>query len=162
LYNNENDVQGFNPEIAAARNDFRDQPIRSTKRPRPVMAISPQVQAKTDRNQLFDDMKRARPNRSPLYNKRRWRRASRLYLAHHIWCAICQREAREGKIAELAVEPASEVDHIVPFASDPDPEKRFWDQNNWQATCHRHHVDKTNAEQGCKVKPRISVFGYPI
>jgi 5-methylcytosine-specific restriction protein A len=38
---------------------------------------------------------------------------------------------------------ATDVDHIVPHRGDS---ILFWDQNNWQALCHRHHSIKTRRE----------------
>ncbi len=69
-----------------------------------------------------------------LYDKR-WDRVSKLYLQRHCHCVDC---------LELGViEPAVEVDHIVPHRGD---RKLFWDRSNWQPLCHRCHARKTARE----------------
>lgn len=65
------------------------------------------------------------------YNAR-WRRARKAYLQHHPLCVKC---LEEGKYVQATV-----VDHIVPHRGDP---VLFWDENNWQALCKKHHDQKT-------------------
>ena len=61
-----------------------------------------------------------------------------LYLQHHPLCVMC---AEEGRTT-----PADVVDHIVPHQGN---EVLFWDSNNWQALCKRHHdSDKQKMERG--------------
>ena len=67
----------------------------------------------------------------------RWRRERARYLAEHPWCAECQRQGR--------LEPATEVDHIVPHKGD---QALFWDRGNWQGLCKRCHSRKTAGEDG--------------
>ena len=43
---------------------------------------------------------------------------------------------------------ATDVDHIVPHRGDP---ALFWDEDNWQALCHRHHSVKTRRKDHCPV-----------
>ena len=70
-----------------------------------------------------------------LYASDRWKNAARRFLKLHPLCVDC---------AELgAVEPATDVDHIIPHKGDP---KLFWDRSNWQALCHRCHSRKTAKE----------------
>ncbi len=57
-----------------------------------------------------------------------WQRARKAYLLAHPLCVMCQEEGRTT--------PAEVVDHVIPHKGDPD---LFWDQENWQALCKRHH-----------------------
>ncbi len=68
---------------------------------------------------------------------RQWSKASKAFLIEHPLCAECQRQGR--------VTPATEVDHIIPHKGD---KQLFWDQDNWQALCHRCHSRKTVTEDG--------------
>lgn len=68
---------------------------------------------------------------------RRWRRASKAFLAEHPLCVDC--EAR-GQLT-----PATQVDHIVPHKGDY---QIFWDRSNWQGLCHSDHSKKTAKEDG--------------
>lgn len=67
-----------------------------------------------------------------------WDKARELWLAEHPLCAECERAGilhphmEQGK--------SHHVDHIVPHRGDMD---RFWDQENWQTLCVRHHNEKT-------------------
>ena len=69
-----------------------------------------------------------------------WRKARRRYLEAHPLCVACMKEGRYTK--------ATDVDHIVPHRGDP---ALFWDEDNWQALCHRHHSVKTRREDHCPV-----------
>ncbi len=62
----------------------------------------------------------------------RWGKARLAYLREHPLCVECEKEGR--------IVPATCVDHIVPHRGDED---RFWDQDNWQSLCVRHHGQKT-------------------
>ena len=79
-----------------------------------------------------------------LYDKRRWRRASRTFLQHSPMCAMCSAIGRT-KLAAL-------VDHIKPHRGDP---QLFWDRSNWQslcATCHsgaKAVQERTGKMRGC-------------
>lgn len=68
------------------------------------------------------------------YN-RAWQKARMVYLAAHPLCVMCEKEGRYRK--------ATVVDHIIPHRGD---ERLFWDRNNWQALCKRHHDLKTGNE----------------
>ena len=66
---------------------------------------------------------------------RAWQKASRRYLEAHPLCVECMKEGRYVR--------ATDVDHIVPHRGD---QRLFWDEDNWQALCHRHHSIKTRSE----------------
>jgi len=60
------------------------------------------------------------------------------YLAQHPLCVFCE---REGVVTAAAV-----VDHVVAHQGDHD---RFWDSDNWQSLCKRHHDSaKQRQEKG--------------
>ena len=65
----------------------------------------------------------------------RWQKASKAYLRSHPLCVECMKLGRYTK--------ATLVDHVVPHRGD---QKLFWDQNNWQGLCARHHNVKTGRE----------------
>ena len=65
----------------------------------------------------------------------RWQKASKAYLGSHPLCVQCMKLGRYTK--------ATVVDHIVPHRGD---QKLFWDQDNWQGLCARHHNVKTGRE----------------
>lgn len=67
----------------------------------------------------------------------RWQQARAGYLRKHPLCVHCQIEGR--------VEPATELDHIIPHRGDKD---LFWSRENWQGLCKTHHSRKTAAEDG--------------
>ncbi len=64
----------------------------------------------------------------------RWRKARKLFLQQHPLCVLCQ---AEGKIVAATV-----VDHIIPHRGD---QQLFWDHDNWQSLCERHHNEKTGS-----------------
>mgnify|MGYP004656662155 CR=1 FL=1 len=66
-----------------------------------------------------------------------WSRASKRYLCEHPLCVECLRQG--------ITTPATEVDHIKPHKGD---KELFWDENNWQALCHKCHSRKTAREDG--------------
>jgi 5-methylcytosine-specific restriction protein A len=61
-----------------------------------------------------------------------WQQARRGFLDKHPLCVHCKAEGR--------VEPANEVDHIIPHRGN---KVLFWDRLNWQALCKPHHSAKT-------------------
>ncbi len=61
---------------------------------------------------------------SRLYNDRRWKKASREFLAMNPLCAIHE---KQGKTV-----PAKHTDHIKPHRGDV---ALFWDVGNWQPLC---------------------------
>ena len=65
----------------------------------------------------------------------RWQNARKAYLQKYPLCVECLKEGRYVK--------ATDVDHIKPHRGDP---ALFWDENNWQALCHRHHSIKTRRD----------------
>lgn len=62
----------------------------------------------------------------------RWRDARLYFLRRNPLCVVCLKEGR--------AEAATVVDHIVPHRGDW---RLFWDENNWQPLCKRHHDEKT-------------------
>jgi 5-methylcytosine-specific restriction protein A len=66
-----------------------------------------------------------------------WRKARVYFLIKHPLCVHCE---KEGTIGAAMV-----VDHIKPHKGDKD---LFWDRNNWQPLCKRHHDIKTVTEDG--------------
>ncbi|MBP5461861.1 MAG: HNH endonuclease [Lachnospiraceae bacterium] len=62
----------------------------------------------------------------------RWRKARDRFLRLHPLCVECLKEDKYT--------PATVVDHIIPHRGD---QKLFWDENNWQALCKKHHDEKT-------------------
>ena len=65
------------------------------------------------------------------YHTSRWAKLSRRFRMAHPLCAQCEREGR--------VEPATCVDHIVPYPICAD---YFYDESNLQALCDRCNHDK--------------------
>ena len=65
---------------------------------------------------------------------RRWQKASKAFLRAHPLCAECLRQTPPRYTK------ATVVDHIIPHRGD---QKLFWDQDNWQALCKKHHDQKT-------------------
>ena len=65
----------------------------------------------------------------------RWQKARKKYLEAHPLCVECMKEGRYVK--------ATDVDHNTAHRGDP---VLFWDMDNWQALCHRHHSMKTRRE----------------
>ena len=67
----------------------------------------------------------------------RWQKARELYLQSHPLCVHCK---DEGVVMEAAV-----VDHKIPHKGDW---QLFWDSDNWQPLCKKHHDRKTATEDG--------------
>ena len=65
----------------------------------------------------------------------RWVQARNAFLRKNPLCAIC---ATEGIITR-----ATCVDHVIPHKSDM---QLFWNVDNWQSLCYRHHSQKTMRE----------------
>lgn len=57
----------------------------------------------------------------------RWQKARKEFLAANPVCVEC-------------MQPATVVDHIIPHRGDME---KFWDVDNWQPLCQRHHNLKT-------------------
>jgi 5-methylcytosine-specific restriction protein A len=64
-------------------------------------------------------------------------------------CRLC--------LAKGRVTPATIADHIVPIAKGG----AIHDIENMQPLCAPCHQDKSNADKGHRVKPRIGVDGWP-
>jgi 5-methylcytosine-specific restriction protein A len=67
----------------------------------------------------------------------KWRKARLGFLAKHPLCVHC---TRDGGIGAATV-----VDHIKPHKGD---KVLFWERDNWQPLCKRHHDIKTVKEDG--------------
>ncbi len=67
----------------------------------------------------------------------RWQKARQTFLEHNPLCIQC--------MDDNEIEPATVVDHIVPHKGDMG---LFWDKNNWQPLCKKHHDIKTAKEDG--------------
>ena len=85
-----------------------------------------------------------------LYDLRRWRRASRAFLARNPLCRMCQ-EIGKATLATL-------VDHVRPHRDNP---VLFWDEaGNWQslcASCHsgaKRELEVSGTLRGCDVHGR--------
>ena len=86
------------------------------------------------------DRKEADTRRLPAHERgydHKWHQASKRYLKENPLCEEC---AKEGIDA-----PARCVDHITPHKGDM---VKFWNQDNWQGLCFRHHSIKTAKEDG--------------
>lgn len=91
--------------------------------------------------------KRVAPRHQPIQAQRgttaergygyRWQQARAGYLNKHPLCVECEKEGR--------VEVATDLDHIVPHKGDME---KFWQRENWQGLCKRHHSEKTAREDG--------------
>lgn len=79
---------------------------------------------------------RSNPEARALYNAA-WRKARRAFLELHPFCVECHRR-------DLGFVPAEVVDHIIPHRGD---RLKFWDKDNWQPLCKRHHDIKTGRGQ---------------
>lgn len=66
-----------------------------------------------------------------------WRKARAGYLARHPLCVQC--------LADGITTAATVVDHIRPHRGD---QRLFWNRDNWQPLCKRHHDIKTATEDG--------------
>ena len=78
------------------------------------------------------------------------RRLRKILLAQEPTCRLCREKGR--------VSVATIADHIVPIAQGG----AVHDINNLQPVCSDCHLDKTNADNGRRVKPRYGEDGWPI
>lgn len=69
------------------------------------------------------------------YNNR-WQKARASFLSRSPLCVKC---IEEGKVVAATV-----VDHIIPHRGDT---ALFWDSDNWQPLCKRHHDSAKQAEE---------------
>jgi 5-methylcytosine-specific restriction protein A len=67
----------------------------------------------------------------------KWQVYRKSYLQVHPLCIECMKEKR--------IEPATVIDHIIPHKGNM---VLFWDHNNHQSLCKRHHDIKTAKEDG--------------
>lgn len=67
----------------------------------------------------------------------KWRKARNKFLKDNPLCIEC--------LKDNTIEPATVVDHIKPHKGDMG---LFWDKDNWQALCKKHHDIKTAKEDG--------------
>ncbi len=75
------------------------------------------------------------PDYIALINTARWRRCRTAVLSHEPLCRRCQKHGR--------ITPATEVHHIVPLESVPDPARRAalaYDLHNLMPLCHDCHT----------------------
>lgn len=66
------------------------------------------------------------------YNSKKWRRASKRFLESNPLCVMC---AKSGKTKASSI--TDHIDH---------EEYDFWDEEGWQALCHRCHNRKSGRE----------------
>lgn len=85
--------------------------------------------------QVKTDSQPSRNSTALGYNAR-WQRARLMYLREHPLCVEC--------LKSNVVCAASVVDHIEPHKGDME---LFWDEDNWQSLCKRHHDKKTGKEK---------------
>ena len=89
--------------------------------------------AKTkERHRQYD---KARPHWHRLYDSKRWKCERIRYLTNNPFCVECAKDD--------TLKPASIVDHIIDHKGN---ESLFWDINNWQSLCIKHHNSKTAKE----------------
>lgn len=90
------------------------------------------IHAKQVRRQ-YDSQRGSSADRG--YNGR-WQKARITFLSRNPLCKMCE---EEGHVTEATV-----VDHIIPHRGDQD---RFWDTDNWQPLCKRHHDATKQSEE---------------
>jgi 5-methylcytosine-specific restriction enzyme A len=98
-------------------------------------------------------MTRPYHRRNKPYYDARWRRARVAFLTANPLCMECRRHDHPVR--------ATEVDHVTPHRGDY---KLFWDEDNWQALCHRHHSAKTMYQMAKSPRLRrgADVSGIPL
>lgn len=67
----------------------------------------------------------------------RWRKARAAFLALHPLCRMCE---EQGQVTAATV-----LDHRIPHKGD---QTLFWDPDNWQALCKRHHDRDKQVQEG--------------
>lgn len=109
----------------------------------------PQADQRIHRNREHDAWRGSSAARGYGY---KWQKARASFLASHPLCTMCEKHG--------LVTPATVVDHIRPHRGNYD---LFWDQDNWQALCKRHHdSDKQVIERGGKPRMQIGSEGWPV
>ena len=114
---------------------------------RPPRHGHPTLRDKSQRDRAHDQRRGSSRDRG--YTSE-WERARQLYLAEHPLCAMCERERR--------FMPATVVDHIQPHRGD---RELFWNENNWQALCKRHHDRDKQREERTTTREDVRKL-YPI
>ena len=74
-----------------------------------------------------------------LYNKNKWKVASKAFRDQH---PLCECDECKQRVVPL---PAEVVDHIIPHKGDV---VLFWDRENWQSMAKKCHDKKTVKEDG--------------
>jgi 5-methylcytosine-specific restriction protein A len=85
-----------------------------------------------------------------LYDSRRWRRLAELHRKIEPCCRMCD---LKGIVTAVEI-----VDHVTPHRGNM---KLFY-ESELQSLCRRCHADKTNLEQGRRLRPVIGTDGWPI
>ena len=99
------------------------------------MPTKPSVFVSPWKHKTQDQRTEEARERQKLYGSQ-WRKQRVYFLQRNPLCVMCQ---SEGKVTQATV-----VDHIEPHKGD---ERLFWDINNWQSLCKRHHdSDKRKME----------------
>jgi 5-methylcytosine-specific restriction endonuclease McrA len=86
----------------------------------------------------------------------KWQQARAGFLRENPWCHRCLLEAgiatidpvqalTECQRLRVVPPPADLVDHRIPHRGDM---KLFWDRNNWEPMCTRHHSGEKQREVG--------------
>lgn len=78
-----------------------------------------------------------------------WKKSRKLFLQLHPLCVYCNREGMTT--------PATVVDHIQPHKGNL---TLFWDTNNWQALCKRHHDSDKQREDKRNQRDQAQAKGY--
>ena len=86
-----------------------------------------------------------------LYKTKSWHVRRAWQLHREPYCCMCARQQR-FTVATVA-------DHIVPHRGN---KGLFWDRKNLQSLCYVHHNNKTNEEQGGRIRAAIGDDGWPI
>lgn len=89
---------------------------------------------KPEEHQRYDQYRESAAKRG--YDSK-WRKAREGWLKKHPLCVECERNG--------IIKTATVVDHIEAHKGD---KVKFWDRNNWQSLCEKHHNKKTVREDG--------------
>ena len=106
------------------------------------MPYSPKLFKLTNNAPAKDSRTPEAYERQRLYD-RKWRKQRNYFLQSNPLCIMCK---HIGMVTAATV-----VDHVIPHNGN---EKLFWDINNWQPLCKKHHdsdkrkIDNRNTKQG--------------
>lgn len=81
----------------------------------------------------------------------RWEKCSRLHRQREPLCRMCQ--------AQGVIRQAELVDHIIPHKGD---QALFWDEDNWQSLCHKHHNATKKAQEARGYSSEVGKDGWPL